>query len=221
MRIFSWLAFIVVSAVHPSVYAKFTTSEIQQAYYKSYNYEKIGTYKDAIDTLLPLYKQYPKGYTLNLRIAYLYYLDKKYANAANYYNQAIKIAPNALDAKLGQLLLLIAQQQYSKCSELAYQVIKVDYYNYYGNLRLAYCLRGQQKYDVAGQIILKMLGIYPLDIALLNEYALTQFFLTAYTIAQQTFNSVLTLAPENVTAKEYLAAIVSKVAAQQKQVEKP
>jgi tetratricopeptide (TPR) repeat protein len=214
MRTLFLLLFIATISASSNVSAKFSNSEIQQAYYKSYNYEKIGIYKDAIDTLLPLYKQYSKGYTLNLRIAYLYYLDKKYANAAHYYNAAIKIAPNALDAKLGQLLLLIAQQQYSKCSDLAYQVIKVDYYNYYGNLRLAYCLREQKKYDIALQIILKMLGIYPLDVSLLNEYALIKFTLKEYTLAGQTFNNVLTLAPENVIAKESLAAIAAQVAPQ-------
>ncbi len=47
----------------------FSNKDIQNLYYKSYNYEKMGDYKDAIKVLIPLYKKYPKGYTLNLRLA--------------------------------------------------------------------------------------------------------------------------------------------------------
>ncbi|MEZ4765018.1 MAG: hypothetical protein R3C26_18120 [Calditrichia bacterium] len=50
--------------------------------------------------------------------------------------------------------------------------MNVDYYNYYGNLRLAYALRMQQKFDVAVKITQKMLAIYPIDVHFLTEFAL-------------------------------------------------
>ena len=61
--------------------------DIKKAYYDSYNYEKMGDYKDAIKVLIPIYNKYPNGYTLNLRLGWLFYLSKKYQNALDHYKK--------------------------------------------------------------------------------------------------------------------------------------
>ena len=58
-----------------------TDAEIRDAYYKSYNYEKIQNYSDAINALMPVYNEFPNTYTVNLRLGWLYYLSTNYANA--------------------------------------------------------------------------------------------------------------------------------------------
>ena len=75
--------------------------EIREIYYKSYNYEKMDDYKDAIKVLIPLYQKYPNGYTLNLRLAWLFYLNKNYQNAIKHYEIAQKLAPYSFEPKLG------------------------------------------------------------------------------------------------------------------------
>jgi tetratricopeptide (TPR) repeat protein len=55
--------------------------EIKSAYTRSYLYEKTQDYKDAIKALMFVYKTYPEGYTINLRLGWLYYLSGKYANS--------------------------------------------------------------------------------------------------------------------------------------------
>ncbi|MEZ4765017.1 MAG: hypothetical protein R3C26_18115 [Calditrichia bacterium] len=88
-----------------------TDAEIRDAYYKSYNYEKIQNYSDAINTLMPVYNEFPNTYTVNLRLGWLYYLIPNYANAISHYDRSIKISPYSLEAKLGRLLPLLAQHR--------------------------------------------------------------------------------------------------------------
>lgn len=181
-----------------------TDAEIRDAYYKSYNYEKIQNYSDAINVLMPVYNEFPNTYTVNLRLGWLYYLSTNYANAISHYDRSIKISPYSLEAKLGRLLPLLAQHRYGEVEKEAFQILNVDYYNYYGNLRLAYALRMQQKFDVAIKITQKMLAIYPIDVQFLTEFALGKIGLGETDEAMAVFSNILILDPENVTAKSYL-----------------
>ena len=181
-----------------------TDAEIRDAYYKSYNYEKIQNYSDAINALMPVYNEFPNTYTVNLRLGWLYYLSTNYANAISHYDRSIKISPYSLEAKLGRLLPLLAQHRYGEVEKEAFQILNVDYYNYYGNLRLAYALRMQQKFDVAVKITQKMLAIYPIDVQFLTEFALGKIGLGETDEAMAVFSNILVLDPENVTAKSYL-----------------
>ncbi len=181
-----------------------TDAEIRDAYYKSYNYEKIQNYSDAVNTLMPVYNEFPNTYTVNLRLGWLYYLSTNYANAISHYDRSIKISPYSLEAKLGRLLPLLAQHRYGEVEKEAFQILNVDYYNYYGNLRLAYALRMQQKFDVAVKITQKMLAIYPIDVQFLTEFALGKIGLGETDEAMAVFSNILILDPENVTAKSYL-----------------
>ena len=178
--------------------------KIKEAYYKSYNYEKIQNYSNGIKALMPVYKEYNNTYTVNLRLGWLYYLNEKYANSLEHYQKAIQISPASLEAKLGHLLPLLAQNRYEEAEHEAFNILKVDHYNYYGNIRLAYILRMQKKYDQAEQISLKMLALYPIDVTFLSEYALVKHAQGDTEAAAKTFASIIILDPENVTAKEYL-----------------
>lgn len=198
-----WL--LIFLMIYSGLYA-LTPEEIQQAYYKSYNYEKIENYSDAIKAILPVYQEYPKTYTVNLRLGWLYYLNKNYANSSEHYQKAIKIAPASLEAKLGHLLPLLAQERYKEVEKEAFQILNMDYYNYYGNLRLAFALRMQQKHDTAEKIALKMLAIYPIDVSFLTEYALAKHGQGDIDAAVKTFYDIRILDPENITAREYLKA---------------
>ncbi len=178
--------------------------EIKKSYYRSYQYEKTGDYENAIKSLMFVYNEYPDGYTVNLRLGWLYYLMKKYANSVFHYKKAIKVAPYSVEAKLGYTLPLLAQKKFSEVESICYQIINTDFYNYYGNLRLSYALRMEKKYETAVKIAQKMLTLYPTDVNFLVELALSQFALGKKEEAKKIFLDVLILDPENITAKEYL-----------------
>ncbi|RMH73551.1 MAG: tetratricopeptide repeat protein [Gemmatimonadetes bacterium] len=180
-----------------------TGEEIKTAYERSYTYEKIQDYQNAIKAMLAVFNAYPEGYTVNVRLGWLYYLNQNYANAIDHYQKAMKTAPYAAEAKLGYLLPLLAQGKYSEVEKIAYQILTIDYYNYYANLRLALALRMQEKYDLAQTVVERMLLLYPTDVPFLVEQALVKQAQDDPEAATAIFWDVLILDPENVTAKMY------------------
>lgn len=178
--------------------------EVAGAYRRSLDYERVQDYQNAIRALSSVYEALPNGYTVNLRMGWLFYLNGNHANAAAHYDVATKAAPMALEPKLGRLLPLLAQGRWSEAETLAYQVVSVDHYNYYGNLRLAIALRMQGKTDAAYQIALKMVGAYPSDVLHLAELAQIQDARGEKAEARRIFGEVLLLDPENEVARRYL-----------------
>lgn len=183
--------------------ANLSNKQIVKAYYQSYNYEKMGDYKDAIRSIMPVYEKYPQGYTVNLRLGWLYYLDKKYANSIKFYKNAEYIIPSSVEPTLGMALPLMAQKRWSDVENLMYKVIKIDYYNYYANLRLAIALRMENKLNQAKKIVDKMLALYPTDVNFLDELGLIYFADGRKKYAKSVFGNVLVLDPQNVIAKIY------------------
>jgi len=197
-KLFVYLAVVV------SVSFSLTYEEIKEAYQKSYIYEKIGDYNNAVKVLMPIYENYPKGYTINLRLGWLFYLLKKYKNSEYHYQKAIKAVPTSVEAKLGLTLPLIAQQKWQRAENVIYQILQTDYYNYYANRRLCYILENEKKYTLMQMVALKMLNIYPSSVPFLVYLAKSYYFLGKTDKAEKLFRDVLILDPENVTAKEFL-----------------
>ncbi len=182
-----------------------TYKEIKQAYLKSYQYEKMQNYRDAIKALSIVSYNYPKTFTVNLRLGYLYLLFNKYANAITHYERAQSIIPAALSPKLGLMSIAIKQGQLSKAEQIGFQIIKQDYYNYYGNLKLAYVYLQLKKLIPAQNIINKMLGLYPTNRAFLIQLAKLYELQHNLAAAQSTYKNILILDPENFWAKKFLS----------------
>lgn len=201
------LALALASFVINSRAAAPTDAEIRDAYHKSYRYEKAQNYADAIKALAPVAAAYPQGYTVNLRLGWLYYLSGSYATSRTCYQAAIKTAPDSLEAKLGHLLPLLAQERYEEAEAAAKLVLRIDPVNYTANLRLAFAQRMQKKNDAAEQVLNGMLVLYPTDLSLLTEFALIKLAKDQKADAKRVFNDVLTLDPENVIAKAQLSKL--------------
>jgi len=176
---------------------------IKNAYFKSYDYEKVGQYQEAIKVLVPLYKKYPKGYTLNLRFGWLFFLNKKYNNAVEYYNKAALVKPYSIEPKLGLIKTYLNTYQYQKAENVGNSILKVDYYNYYGNFYTIRSLIYQKKYPSALKISKKMLAIYPTDILFLEQLA-TIYKATKSKYLQQVYEDILILDPNNVLVRTNL-----------------
>jgi len=178
---------------------------IQESYHRSFSYEKVQDYDNAIKALMPIFQTYPKGYTVNYRLGWLYYLKQSYSNALSHYGQAISVAPYSIEVKLGITLPLMAQLRWEDVENQLYKVVKTDFYNYYGNLRLAYVLRQQKKVTLGIQVMQKMLSLYPTDVSCLTELALLYVEKKDKKAAGEVFQTILTLDRENVAAKSFFA----------------
>ncbi len=198
------VGFAVALAAAPNGAQSMNDTEIRDAYYKSYSYEKTQNYDDAIKAIMPVVSAYPQGYTVNLRLGWLYYLAGNYANSKTYYQAAIKIAPASIEAKLGYTLPLLAQERYEEAEAVTKEIIRIDASNYYANLRLAFALRMQKKLDAAEEVLNRALPLYPTDVKYLTELGLVKVAQDQCTAARRIFTDVLTLDPENVVAKEQL-----------------
>ncbi len=178
--------------------------DIRGSYLRSYDYERSQDYENAIRALGPVYEEYPNGYTVNLRMGWLFYLNGNFANAIAHYEVAESTAPLALEPKLGHLLPLMAQERWDEVERLAYQVVSIDHYSYYGNLRLGIALRMRGKLDAALQVILKMSTAYPTDTLYLQELARLAVARGDPEEAAARYTDVLILEPENQEARAYL-----------------
>jgi len=184
---------------------KVSHQHLRASFAKSYEYERTQDYANAIKALAGVHRDNPQDYTTNLRLGWLHYLDGKHANSVRYYEQAIKVAPGSVEADLGHMVPLLAQERYAQVETIANKIIKVDYCNYYANLRLAYALRMQKKHDQAEKVASRMLVLYPTDVKFLTEMALTKLAQGDEGDASELLSHVLLLDPENVTATEALA----------------
>ena len=201
-----WLILILM-IVWVSPVAALSRSEIESEYAKSDNYEKMGRYTHAVSSLGMVFKEYPKGYAVNLRLGGLYTAAKKYGNALTHYDNAIVAVPDSLEPKLGKLSVLLAQERYADAVELGTRIVEVDYYNYYGNLRLAYALQMTKKYELADKVNLKMLGLYPTDVLYLTQYGALRYEQKDFSTAKSVLMDVLLFEPDNLTAKSILGLI--------------
>jgi tetratricopeptide (TPR) repeat protein len=180
--------------------------DIAGAYHRSYELERQERYADAVRALAPVYESYPNGYTVNLRMGWLFYLNGNFNNALAHYDVAIAAAPAALEPRLGRLLPLLAQERWADAENTAYQVVSVDHYSYYGNLRLLAALRMQRKLEAAYQVALKMLRVYPTEVPFLVELALVHHARSENAEAARLFGEILILDPGNLAARNYLGA---------------
>jgi len=206
---------LALLAAAPNLAPTLSDEEIREAYHKSYRYEKAQSYDDAIKAITPVLAAYPQGYTVNLRLGWLCYLAGNYANSKSYYQAAMKVAPASLEAKLGYTLPLLAQERYDDTETITKQIIRVDDANYYANLRLAFALRMQKKFEAAEAVLNRVLPLYPTDIKFLTELGLVKIGQGQPAAARRIFSDVLTLDPENIVAKEQLNS-ASKPAEPQK-----
>ena len=172
-------------------------------YFKSYDYEQMGRYNEAIKVLSPLYKKYPKGYTLNLRFGWLFYLNKKYTDAIKYYKQASLSNTYALDPRLGLIQIYLQTGDFEKAESVSYELLKIDYYNYYANLYVTKALVAQRKYKIATSIVLKMLALYPTDIKYLELLAVV-YKATNSQYLHKLYQDILILDPNNVYVRSEL-----------------
>ncbi|MEJ2540247.1 MAG: hypothetical protein P8188_09785, partial [Gemmatimonadota bacterium] len=178
--------------------------DVAGAYARSFTYERTQAYDDAIRALAPVYDAVPNGYTVNLRMGWLFYLNGNYSNSITHYEVAEAAAPGALEPRLGHLLPLLAQERWADAEALGYQVVSADHFSYYGNLRLAIALRMQGKLDAAYQVALKMITAYPTDVLHLVEFARIVDARGDAPEAARLFREILILDPENEAARQYL-----------------
>ena len=180
-------------------------SPTRPAVQRSVELERASEYAKAIATLQEQLTTHPRHYTTHLRLGWLCYLSGDGPQAVKYYDQAIQLAPQATEPKLGRLLPLLADARYAEAQATAEQILQTDPGNYFGNLRLAFALRMQGQFTAAERIVQRMLAAYPADVSFLLESGLLDVAQHRSAAAQETFAEVLSLDPTNAVARQQAA----------------
>jgi tetratricopeptide (TPR) repeat protein len=130
---------------------------------ESFKYETARNYDAALNGVLKILRMDQKNYVAALRLGWLYYLKGDFSAAEKSYKKVIAIAPQAIEAKLGLMLPLMAAKRWAETETVARQVLQVDDMNYTAASRLAYALYMQAKYADAMFYYKKVLTWYPSD----------------------------------------------------------
>jgi tetratricopeptide (TPR) repeat protein len=180
-------------------------SEIQKAFSSSYSYESVGKYESAIEELKKVYDN--NSYEMNLRLGWLSYLAGKQNEAISYYQNAMKLRPLSVEAKLGYVLPLAVLGRWDEVIKTYENILKIDPGNSTVLYRLGLIYYNKQDYKKAYTYFEKLVNLYPFSYDGLIMFAWTNYMLGKYSEARILFEKVLLLNPNDNSASSGLEKI--------------
>lgn len=185
------------------LFAAITVSAQQQtawqtAFYKSYEAEKAGKYVLAVNEIKKVYKA--EDYFANIRIGWLLYLAKQYAESEKYYLNAIRLKPYSIEARFGIVKPLSATENWEKVKQQYLQILKIDPQNTIAGYWLGVIYYNRKQFSNALKLFEKIVNLYPLDYESVIMLAWTKFNLGKSAEAKILFQHALTLRPNDDSA---------------------
>ena len=141
---------------------------------------------------------------LLLRRAWLNYLKGSHSKAIDYYQKAIIKNSNSLDARLGIVLPLMAQQRWREAEQNAKKVLEIAPWNYYAHVRLMEIEEALKLWPQLAKHAQSVYEHYPTDATALVYFARANHKLDKKDIAKKAYKKVLELVPDHVEAKLFL-----------------
>jgi tetratricopeptide (TPR) repeat protein len=183
-------------------------SDLQKAFKESYSFEAKGQYSDAINTLKNVYVD--NIYEINLRLGWLYYLNKQNDESVFYYQKAIDLMPYCIEAKFGIVNPLAVQEKWDKVAEQYVAILAIDPQNTLANYRLGLSYYYKADYTNAYKQFEKVVNLYPFDYSSVLMYGWANFQLGKKKEAELLFNKVLLMSPDDKSALEGLGLLKKK-----------
>lgn len=174
---------------------------------KSYAFEAQGRYFEAesgLDLMLGDKVKVKARELALLRLGWLKYLQKDYSASISYYITAMKLNPQSLQAKIGILLPLQAQERWHECELYAKKAIDDDSWNYDAHINLMYCQQGLFKWNQIEKQASTVVIRYPASVMPYLYLARAQHQLNKKNEAAESYMSVLRLSPDNFEATAYV-----------------
>lgn len=168
---------------------------------ESYRLEKLYQYDAALSAL----NSVGNGNELALlRRGWLNYLKGANSKSIEYYQKAINLNKQSLDAQLGVILPLLAQQRWREAASYANQVLKVAPWNYYAHVRLMITEQALKQWPQLEKHARAVTAHYPADVDAFIFQARANQHLGNTAEATRLYKKVLELVPENNEAKQFL-----------------
>ena len=138
-----------------------TGAAMQKAYQNSYTNESKKSYTLAINDIKPFYSE--GDYESNLRLGWLYFLNKNYTASETYYARAVGIKPNSIEARFGYVKPLSLLEKNDKVLAQYNAILKTDPQNTQANYWTGIIYYYRKQYDAAAQYFAKVVNLYPFD----------------------------------------------------------
>lgn len=178
---------------------------VQKAFKDSYTQEYNKLYGEAISSINKVYEA--DSYEINLRLGWLYYMNKNYTQSQSYYQKAIALKPYAVEAKLGLVKPLSVLESWDKVLQTYEEILKVDAQNYTANYWAGVIQYNRKKYEQASKLFEKVVNLYPFDFDANHMLAWTYLNLGKNNDAKTLFNKALLNQPGNASCLEGLSKI--------------
>jgi len=189
------------------VFSQQNDSKIK-AFNNSINQALKGNYQKAIDELINIYKDNSNDYLVNLRLGYLYYLQKNYDESINYYRKAINLTnQKAIEPLLGLTLPIAAKERWSELEKIYFEVLALDQKNYTANLRLGQMYFNRKEYLKAETYLKQVFDLYPSDYETNLYLGWTYFYLNKKSEARKHFINALMVSENDKSAMEGLKLV--------------
>ena len=167
----------------------------QSTFYKSYDFEKASNYQAAITELKKVYQK--DDYFINIRLGWLYYLVKNNTESLRYYQKAILLKPQSIEAKFGCVKPLSAMESWTSVEEQYLGILRVDPNNTKASYWLGVIYYNRKDFLKAEKRFEKVVNLYPLDYESVIMLAWTKLKTGKKAEAKTLFNHALTLVPND------------------------
>ncbi len=176
--------------------------DLGAAFKASYAAEAAGNYDEAWRVMNEALGRDRSSYPGVMRLAYLKGLMQKPAEAAQLYAQAATLQPRAIEPLLYLQYQYLVLQDWTKLIEACSSALQLDSNHYNSRTRLAYAYYSQQRYAEAAAEYTKVSQLYPLDLDVLVMRGWSHALSGRKVFAQQAFQKVLEVSPDNTSAQE-------------------
>lgn len=183
----------------------FAQQNIQDAFVKSYQYEKSANYTSAIQSIKTVYQA--DNYAMNLRLGWLHYSAGLFTESSTYYQKCITLMPYSIECKFGLILPLKGLGNWTAVKTQYEEILKIDPKNSTANYHVGLSYYSQKNYKMALSYFEKVTNLYPFDFESTLMLAWSHLQLGNYREAKILFNHALLNQPDNASAKEGLSYI--------------
>ncbi|MCC6370456.1 MAG: hypothetical protein IT236_05560 [Bacteroidia bacterium] len=152
-----WKLLLLITCFAFSLSAQ-QTAEV--AFSKSYAFEYNTDYTKAINVLQELNTD---NYQINLRLGWLYYLNKDYIKSEMHYKKAIALEPSSLEARFGIVLPQSSLGNWNNVLATYLEILKLDPNNTIANYRTASIYYNRKDYVNAQTYVSRVIKLYPFD----------------------------------------------------------
>jgi tetratricopeptide (TPR) repeat protein len=198
---------IIAATLAMATYSATAQNEValQKAFSDSYTQEYYKKYTDAITTITKVNSD--DNYETNLRLGWLFYVNKNYAQSQVHYQKAVEVKPYSVEAKLGLVKPLSVTESWDKVLQQYEDVLKIDAQNYTANYWLGVIYYNRKKYEPCIKLFEKLVNLYPFDYDANHMLAWSYINSGRNNDAKILFNKALLIKPADASSLAGLAKL--------------